>query len=206
MRILLLDIETAPNAGYFWGLWKQNIGISQIEVPGYTICWAAKWLKEREVMFDSVHESRPKAMFKRIHKLVDEADAVIHYNGTRFDMPHLNSGFLEHDLDPPSSYKNIDLLQPARRKFQFTSNKLDFVAQTLGLGSKLQHKGMALWLGCMAGKEADWRVMKRYNIQDDERLAQGVRKLAGFHETETVKASVQVTRGQVRLIKRGSRK
>ena len=166
MRILLLDIETCPLTSFHWGLWDQNIAINQIVEDGRTICWAAKWLKEREIMFDSEHESNPNKMFKRIHKLVDEADAVIHYNGTQFDMPHLNTGFLDHDLVPPSHYANIDLLQTARRQFKFASNKLDYVARRLGLGSKLKHKGMDLWRGCMNGNESDWRTMKRYNIQD----------------------------------------
>jgi len=166
MRILLLDIETSPLVCFAWGLWDQNIAINQIVEDGRTLCWAAKWLKEREVMFDSEHESTPKTMFRRIHKLIQEADAVVHYNGTKFDMPHLNTGFLEYDYVPPSHYANIDLLQTARRKFNFASNKLDYVAQKLGLGSKLKHKGMDLWRGCMAGNESDWRIMKRYNIQD----------------------------------------
>ena len=166
MRLLLLDIETAPLSVFSWGLWDQNIAINQIIEPGYTLCWAAKWYKSREVLFDSIHDSRPKQMFKKIHKLVDEADAVVHYNGTRFDMPTLNTGFLEHGLHPPSNYADIDLLKTARQKFKFPSNKLDYVSQELGLGQKLKHKGMDLWRGCMAGNDADWRVMKRYNIQD----------------------------------------
>ena len=27
-KCLVLDIETAPNLGYIWGLWDQNIGIN----------------------------------------------------------------------------------------------------------------------------------------------------------------------------------
>ena len=53
----------------------------------YVLCWAAKWLGEDEIMFDSVHVSKPKKMLKRIHDLISESDAVIHYNGTKFDMP-----------------------------------------------------------------------------------------------------------------------
>ena len=46
MKILLLDIETAPNIVHSWGLWQQNIGLPQIVKSGYTICWSAKWYKE----------------------------------------------------------------------------------------------------------------------------------------------------------------
>ena len=51
MKKLILDIETAPHRVYAWGLWDQNIYIDQIEEPGYTLCWAAKWHGKNKVMF-----------------------------------------------------------------------------------------------------------------------------------------------------------
>ena len=53
-KILLLDIETAPNKVYTWGLWNQNIGLSQIIQEGYLLCWGAKWLGKRGVMTDAL--------------------------------------------------------------------------------------------------------------------------------------------------------
>ncbi len=105
-------------------------------------------------------------MVKQIYNLICEADAIVHYNGTKFDMPILNQEFLFDSLDPPSSYANIDLLKTARKQFRLPSNKLDYVAQYLGLGSKTKHKGMSLWHDCMDGCPKAWAVMKRYNKQD----------------------------------------
>ena len=166
MRLLLLDIETAPNKVYTWGLFKQNISINQIVEPGYTLCWAAKWYDQRNVMFDSVHDSSPKKMVKGIHKLLDEADVVVHYNGQRFDIPKLNSEFILHGLDPPSQYRQIDLLKTTRSQFGFTSNKLDYVTQHLEIGAKVKHLGMDLWRDCMADCPKAWKIMRKYNIQD----------------------------------------
>ncbi len=45
-------------------------------------------------MFDSVYKSDRKSMLKSIHSLMDEADAIVHYNGNRFDIPMLNKEFL----------------------------------------------------------------------------------------------------------------
>jgi DNA polymerase elongation subunit (family B) len=165
MKLLFLDIETMASKAYVWGLFNQNIAINQIAEPGYTLCYAAKWPKKK-VLFDSIHKSKPKDMFKRLHALLDEADAVCHYNGTRFDIPTLNREFLLHGMQPPSPYKQTDLLRTCRRQFRFQSNKLDFVAQQLGLGAKTEHKGMALWRECEAGDNKAWRVMERYNKQD----------------------------------------
>ena len=166
MKILLCDIETAPNLVYSWGLWDQNISINQIVKPGYILCWAARWFDKREIMFDSLHDSTKLKMMKRIHKLVDEADAVVHYNGVKFDMPWLNQEFLINGLPPPSSYADIDLLKTARSRFNFPSNKLDYVAQQLDVGQKVKHEGMDLWTDCMNDCPKAWSKMRRYNIQD----------------------------------------
>lgn len=165
-KILLLDIESAPNTAYVWGLFKQNISISQIVDSSSVLCWAAKWLGDDEVMFDSVQKSGRKRMLKKIHKLLDQADAVIHYNGTRFDIPTLNKEFLETEMPPPASYKQVDLLKTARRMFRFPSNKLDYVARALGLGKKTSHEGFELWVKCMHKDPEAWAKMEEYNKQD----------------------------------------
>jgi DNA polymerase elongation subunit (family B) len=116
-------------------------------------------------MFDSVFKSTPKNMVKRIHKLLDEADVVIHYYGSRFDIPVLNKEIIMHGMTPPAPYKEIDLLKTVRSKFRFTSNKLDYVAQRLGLGKK-HETDFKLWVDCMNKDPKAWKKMERYNRQD----------------------------------------
>lgn len=173
-KVLLIDIETSPNKVYAWGLFKQNISISQITEPGYTMCWAAKWLGQKTVHFERVHglhgteefqESKQK-MVERAHALLDQADGVITYNGARFDMPTLNREFVLAGLTPPSGQHQIDLFRVVKKQFRFASNKLDFIARALGLEGKVQHKGMELWTECMADDPKAWRTMRRYNKQD----------------------------------------
>jgi DNA polymerase elongation subunit (family B) len=166
MKVLLLDIETAPNLVHVWGLYEQNVAINQIQASGYVLCWAAKWYGDKDVMFDSVHHSKPKRMVSRIHKLLDEADVAVHYNGTKFDIPTLNKEFVLHGLTPPAPYKQVDLLRTARGQFRFPSNKLDYISQALGLGKKHEHKGHELWVQCMAGNVEAWKTMEAYNRQD----------------------------------------
>lgn len=166
MKILLLDIETAPNLAYVWGLWQQNVSINQIEAAGYVLCWSAKWLGSKELIFDSVKKSGKKRMLARIHKMLDEADAVIHYNGVKFDIPTLNKEFIKSGMNPPSPYKNIDLLPVCKRQFRFESNKLDYVASSLGLGNKVKHQGFELWVKCISGEEKAWQQMEKYNRHD----------------------------------------
>lgn len=163
MRILILDIETAPNVVYAWGLFNQNIAINQIDKPGYTLCWAAKWMDSDKMEFGSI---RKPGMLAKIHRLLSEADAVVTYNGKKFDIPTLNKEFLLERMNPPAPYKHVDLYKVVRSTFRFASNKLDWICQQLELGKKLEHKGHELWVGCMEGNKADWKTMEEYNRQD----------------------------------------
>lgn len=166
MKLLMLDIETSPNVVFSWGLFNQNHSIDQIESSSRTICFSAQWLGSKDVMYYGLDTHSERDMIKAAHKLLSEADAVIHYNGKKFDIPTLNKEFVRLGLKPPSPYKQIDLYQTIKSQFKFTSNKLDYVAQQLGIGKKVEHKGMQLWLGCMNGDSESWRVMQEYNIQD----------------------------------------
>jgi len=172
MKILLIDIETAPNKVYCWGLFKQNIGLNQIVEAGYTMCWAAKWHDERKTMFSSVWDDGKKTMLKKVYALLTEADVVIHYNGKSFDIPVLNKEFLSMGWGPTAPFQQIDMYRVARGEFKLASNKMDYVLKFLGIAGKVEHKGMPLWTGCMDGDPASHRLMKRYNIGDVTKLEQ----------------------------------
>ena len=165
MNILLLDIETAPTVAYTWSLWPKYIPHDNVVQNGHTLCWAAKWAGKKEVMYADIRGGEQK-MLNTIHGLLEEADAVVHYNGTKFDIPTLNREFVRHGMAPPAHYHQIDLLKTVRKQFKFESNKLDAICMRLGLGGKVKHKGMSLWIGCMEGRDSDWRIMQRYNRRD----------------------------------------
>jgi DNA polymerase elongation subunit (family B) len=163
-KILFIDIETAPNVVYAWSLFDQNIAIDQIVTPGYVLCVSWKWQGGKtEYLRISGKET---SSLQKVHQLLDDADFVVHYNGTKFDIPTLHREFVLHGMSPPSPVKEIDLLRTVRKKFKFSSNKLDYVCQRLGLGNKVHHKGMRLWNDCMSGDVRAWRVMEKYNKQD----------------------------------------
>lgn len=170
MKILAIDIETSPNLAYVWRLWRENVGLNQLVSATQMLCFAAKWVGEKRVLwypgYPHPEHTDTVAMVEAAHGLLDEADVVLHYNGAKFDIPHLNREFLEHGLMPPAPYKQIDLYKVARKVFQFPSNRLAYVSKALGLEGKVEHSGFELWAGCMAGDVASWREMARYNKQD----------------------------------------
>lgn len=165
MKTLAIDIETSPNAADLWGLWNQNIGINQLRDSSRVICAAAQWDGEDEVKFFSEWQDRDE-MLLGVWSLMDEADVIVHYNGQRFDVPHLNREFLQNDFYPPSPYKQVDLYREIKKTFSFPSYKLAYVAPALGVGEKVGHEGHDLWIKVLAGDRDARDRMKAYNCQD----------------------------------------
>lgn len=166
MKILTLDIETSPNVAHVWGLWNNNVGLNQLLESGEMLCFAAKWYEDDDVMFFSKYHHSTPAMVAAAWQLMDEADVLVHYNGNRFDIPHLHRAFLEENLNPPSPSVHVDLLRTVKKQFRFPSNKLDYVANRLGIGSKKQHEGHTLWVRCLNDDPEAWDIMREYNDQD----------------------------------------
>jgi DNA polymerase elongation subunit (family B) len=170
LKILLLDIETAPHQVYVWGMWDQNVQLDRLIEHGRTLCWAAKWYEDESGIEWDYEPSGAKRMIKAVHKMMNEADVIVTYNGLRFDIPTLNNEFIKYGLTPIRPNKHIDLLRTAKAQFRLASNKLSYVAEYLKLGKKVSHKGFALWTGCLAGNKADWEKMVEYNIGDVDLL------------------------------------
>ena len=165
-RVLLLDIETRPAEGYFFGLFKQNIGIQAVKDPGGMMSIAAKWYDSNDTYFFADWTVGHRQMLENTHELLTEAAVVVHYNGESFDIPHINREFWQNDIPEPAPFKQVDLLKEIRRKFRFLSNKLDFVSQQVGVGQKVEHQGMPLWIACMEGDTEAQAKMREYNVGD----------------------------------------
>lgn len=140
--------------------------MDQVVDPGGVMSFAAKWYKGKSVLFHSDHHDGHAAMLQRAWELLDEADVVMHFNGKRFDIPHLQREFMENRMQPPSPYKQIDLLEVVKKQARFFMNRLAHVAPQLGMKGKVSHEGFPLWLKCMEGDEAAWARMKKYNVRD----------------------------------------
>ena len=166
MKLLFLDCETSPNSAFCWGLFNQNIGISQMIDSSKILCWAAKWSGDKKVIYSGLDVDDHDVMIARMHQLMDEADVICTYNGNKFDIPVLNKEFVLLGLPPPAPSKSLDLYKVVRKNFRFTSNKLDYISQQLGLGSKVKHEGFELWVKCMNDDPEAWKKMQKYNKQD----------------------------------------
>lgn len=165
-NILCIDIETRPLVVYSWGLFDQHHSLNQIVDEGGTMCFAGKWYGDRTVTFRADWDVGHDEMIAEAWRMLDQADIVVGYNHRNFDIKHLHREFIKAGWGPPSPHKDIDLLQVARRRFKFPSNKLDWVARELDIGRKIDLCGQELWTGCINGDLACQKTMEEYNRHD----------------------------------------
>lgn len=173
-KILILDIETAPMKGYIFSLWKDNVNLDKLISDWYVICWSAKWLFSNEILGDVLTSEEAKLQDDRrviikLAELLNKADIIITHNGKKFDLLKINARMLVHNLPPVKPYQNIDTFEVSKRQFGFTSNKLNYLAQILGVDTKLE-TDFQLWADCVDGKPEALEYMYKYNNWDVECL------------------------------------
>lgn len=173
-RILLLDIETAPILANVWRTWKENVGLDQIRMDWSILAFCGKWLGENKVIYADQSKAADMdddtPLMEKLHSLLDEADMVVAHNGRRFDLKKINARFIIKGFKPPSPYRIIDTLEIAKKHFAFTSNRLQYLTDTLCTkhkkSSHAKFPGFKLWKECQLGNPAAWKEMKAYNIKD----------------------------------------
>lgn len=164
-KILALDIETKPAIAYVFDAYDVNISPDHVIDPGGVLCFAAKWVGEKGIYFASEWTHSREEMLDAIYHLLSQADAVITYNGNRFDLPKLQGEFALAGMKPPAPVTSIDVLKSIK-KLGFMINKLAFIGPLLNVGQKLKHEGFQLWRSVLEGDPKARARMERYNKQD----------------------------------------
>jgi len=151
---LFFDIETSPNIGFFWQAgYKKNIDYSNIIKERAIICICYKWEDEKEVGFFHWDSKQcDKALLTKFIKIANEADELVGHNGDKFDLSWIRTRCLYHRIDMFPSYTIIDTLKIARGKFKFNSNKLNYIADYLGVGQKIK-TSFDLWREIVLDKD-----------------------------------------------------
>jgi len=175
LKVLLFDIETAPIILYAWALGSEVWDPKFIRRNWFILCWSAKWLGEKKIYRSALPDFRgykelpsktekniDKDVCKKLWKLLDECDVAIAHNLKGFDRKKANTRFIINGMKPPSHYDLVDTLTVARSQFKFTSNKLGYLADKLGVDHKLDPGGFSTWLDIEEGKPKAWKKMIKY--------------------------------------------
>lgn len=164
-KILALDIEWAPAKAYVWRMWDENITPDQLIDDGGLLCFCAHWLGSKEYMFFSEWDDGAANMAACALVLLNEADAVITYNGDKYDLPKLRGSIILAGLQPPAPPTSIDLIKVVK-KFGFVMNRLAYIGPLLDIGGKMKHEGFRLWRSVLEGDIKAQNRMRKYCVQD----------------------------------------
>lgn len=181
-KILYFDIEWKPATAYVWRMWDENVGPDQLIDAGGLLCFSAMWEGSNDVIFASEWEDGHDEMVIKLYELFQEADAIISFNGDKYDIPKAMGEFLLLGLAPPPPPTSIDLLKTVK-KMGFVMNRLAFIGPFLKVGKKVKHEGFTLWSSVMNGDAKAQKRMKRYCIQDTKLLVTLYKKIKPYIKT-----------------------
>lgn len=169
IRRLFFDIETSPNIGYFWKPGRKiSIGYENILHERSMICAVGKWEGDPKVhrVHWTVKGQDDRRVAKQVSDWIAQADEIVAHNGNRFDIPWVRTRCLHHGFPFPPRIVSQDTCALARRLFEFNSNRLDYVAQRLGVGGKMETGGFDLWKRVVAGDREALDKMVSYCERD----------------------------------------
>jgi len=172
---LFFDIETSPNIGLFWQAgFKQSISYENIITERSVICICYKWEDEKEVHWLTWDKKKcDKAMLQKFIAVANVADELVAHNGDKFDLPWIRTRCLLHGIELFPQYFTIDTLKIARQKFRFNSNRLNYIAQYLGIGSKIKTE-FNLWKDVLLNNDRKALDKMVKYCQEDVRLLEKV--------------------------------
>jgi hypothetical protein len=188
-RILYWDIETSLQPVAVFQLANNDwIDPSSILEERYVIC--ASWVWEGDTKVHSVsvlddpkrYEKNPHDDYyvvKVLHKVLSEADCLVHHNGDSFDKKYVETRVLFHDLPALPPTATVDTYKVAKSRLLLNSNKLDYIGGLLKVGRK-KPTTSGLWMRVLNGDKKAVKEMVSYNKQDVLLLERVFKKLRPY--------------------------
>jgi hypothetical protein len=178
-RVLIYDIETSPNIGWFWRAgYKLNISPDNIIKERAIICVSYKWLGEDQVYNLSWDKNQDdKFLLEQFIEVLNEADLIVAHNGDNFDLKWLKTRALYHRLPMLPNYKQFDTLKLVKSKLNLNSNRLDYIAKFLGFEGK-NKTTIDLWIDIVYKKSQEaMNTMLEYCDEDVRQLEKVYKEL-----------------------------
>lgn len=172
-NILIADLETAgPNSLRSDLASVVNFGykfLGEKQAKVLTVDQYPNWFTTSRGLND-------KGLLRAALKIMEKADIVVMHYGSRFDAKFLRGRCAIHGLTPPAPAKVVDTWEVARRAFNFSSNRLGDLCDTLGVDHKKFHKERpehwpGWWIRALAGDKKAIHEMAKYCAQDVDALA-----------------------------------
>jgi hypothetical protein len=172
---LFYDIETSYNIVKAW-----RVGYNMTLQPGdiiherAIICLSYKWEGEDKVHTLRWNKGCDKDIITKFVELMFQADELVGHNIDRFDTKWIMTRAIKHGIEVLPKYNSYDTLKKAKFKFNFNSNKLDYIAKFLGLGGKYEHPGMKMWDDIILRNDPEAMAEMVYYCEKDVMLTEEV--------------------------------
>jgi len=173
LKILYLDYETCTLIGQFYGtIWETNIvkimRHQQIISGSYSWHGSSKVYSLGQDDFKGYKKGsfNDKEIVKFFSNLCLEADYIVAHNGDAFDIKVLNTRLLFHRLPAIPTPKTFDTKKLAKSGFYLPSNKLDHIADFLGVKRKISIRLPEVSDRCELGDKSAWKELKKYGKVD----------------------------------------
>lgn len=155
MHYRFIDIETAPQEGFYWDAKVKYISHEFQEQCTTLLC--ASWKDSNEDMVHNVRVSlddvrNDKKIVGKLNQLLQEcADKniiLVYQNGDRFDYRKIRARSRVYDLPPlpelKTQLRTIDTLKEAK-KAAHDYNRLDYLGKEFGGLGKVETRGWLMW-------------------------------------------------------------
>lgn len=173
---VVLDYETSPQLGYFFGSkWETNI-VKIIEFETIISASFEDFDNNKTVFiaqwdFPDWKKGKwnDKSIVKYIHDYLKDYDIIAGQNSDQFDVKVLNTRLAYWGFNQLPEQKTFDSKKIAKSKLHLPSYSLEDMLNFFGMGGKYHHIGFDMWLGCRDGDKKLQRMMKKYNNQDTKK-------------------------------------
>lgn len=144
---------------------------------GHILCAAGKWVGAKPIYTWRIDEtpgygSTPASfvddseLVRGLTPYLEEADAVIAYYGSGFDVPYFNTRAIINKLPPPAPFTVIDPWKTARSRLKLARNSMDSVAAAYQTPHQKQHLPWDDWLRAQYGDKKAIDKLLKYNVND----------------------------------------
>lgn len=171
--LLYFDIETSIMCAYTHALGQQYVSYKNLK-KGYdckkVLCLSYKepgWKKAKSLVWD--HKKKcDKKLLKDFNKIASQYDLLLAHNGQGFDIKELRTAIALRGIPVAWCETHcLDTLKDWRRTFRMPSNRLDAVAQMLGVGRK-NPINITHWIDATEGCKKALTQMDMYCRMDTE--------------------------------------
>ena len=169
-RILIMDVESSLGQYAAFGPINPYI-VSKfcIKKPNLlTVAWCWFGADEGKIYVEKVPYSQmdnDKSLVIKAKKIIESADVVVGHNWDKYDKKKLQGAAAVNGVEPIIFPPSVDTLKVAKKAFFLTYNKLDCIAEDLGVERKMQVEG-DLWMRILRGDTKALDKMAEYNMQD----------------------------------------